>query len=298
MIPQAAIHAWRSSAPWAMDVQVEQDLVLSRILVEMFQDEALAKQVSFRGGTALHKLFLAPAARYSEDIDLVQLKAGPIGPALNAIRSRLDGWLGAPSWKQGQGRVTLYYRFDVEGQADLRKKLKIEINTREHTPFKELTRVEFAVHNLWFDGVAEIPTYSLDELLGTKLRALYQRKKGRDLFDLWEAGRRLSVDSEAVVRCMLHYLAHEGRTVSRAEFEINLEAKRGDALFRRDMEPLLATGRAWDFDAALAFVLETFVARLPGEASSPAPLRPRSKALDAAKRVMSVHDKTLRKLGK
>ena len=70
MIPQAAIHSWRSMAPWAMDVQVEQDLVLSRILVEMFQDEALAEQLAFRGGTALHKLFLAPAARYSEDIDL------------------------------------------------------------------------------------------------------------------------------------------------------------------------------------------------------------------------------------
>ena len=63
---------------------------------------------------------------------------------------------------------------------------------------------------------------------------------------------------------MLHYLAEEGRTVSRAEFEINLEAKHRDALYRRDMEPLLATGHAWDFDAALAYVLETFVARLPG----------------------------------
>ena len=264
MIPQAAIHAWRSVAPWATDIQVEQDLVLSRILVEMFQDGNLAEHLAFRGGTALHKLFLAPAARYSEDIDLVQVKAGPIGPAMNGIRSHLDGWLGAPSWKQGHGRVTLYYRFEGEGQPGVRRKVKIEINTREHTPCMELTRVDFAVHNLWFDGAAEVPTFALAELLGTKLRALYQRKRGRDLFDLWEAGRRTSLDPAAVVRCMLHYLAEEGRTVSRAEFEINLEAKRRDALYRRDMGPLLATGHAWDFDAALAYVLETFVARLPG----------------------------------
>ena len=36
----------------------------------------------------------------------------------------------------------------------------------------------------WFTGAAKVLTYDLDELLGTKLRALYQRKKGRDLFDL------------------------------------------------------------------------------------------------------------------
>lgn len=83
---------------WATDIQVEQDLLLSRILVEMFQDGDLAEHLAFRGGTALHKLFLAPAARYSEDIDLVQVKAGPIGPAMSRIRSRLDGWPGAPSW--------------------------------------------------------------------------------------------------------------------------------------------------------------------------------------------------------
>jgi len=57
-------------APWATDVQVEQDLVLSRILVEMFQDASLAEHLAFRGGTALHKLFLSPAAPYSEDVDL------------------------------------------------------------------------------------------------------------------------------------------------------------------------------------------------------------------------------------
>ncbi|MGH2469017.1 MAG: nucleotidyl transferase AbiEii/AbiGii toxin family protein [Chloroflexota bacterium] len=36
----------------------------------------------------------------------------------------------------------------------------------------------------WFTGSADVPTFALEELLGTKLRALYQRRKGRDLFDL------------------------------------------------------------------------------------------------------------------
>lgn len=265
MIPQAAIHAWRSVSPWATDEQVEQDLILSRIIVEIFQDAGLAEHLAFRGGTTLHKLFLAPAARYSEDIDLVQVNAGPIGPAISGIRSSLDGWLGSPSWKQGHGRMTLNYRFEAESRPGVRRKVKIEVNTREHVALLGLTEVELSVRNPWFTGRARIPTFALDELLGTKLGALYQRKKGRDLFDLWEAGRRAPVDPVAVVRCMLHYLGREGRSVSRAEFEANLEGKRNDKLFRRDIEPLLARDHPWDFDAALSYVLETFVAKLPGK---------------------------------
>ena len=67
MIPRAHITAWRSIAPWSTDAQVEQDLVLSRALVEIYTDPALASSLAFRGGTALHKLYLSPALRYSED---------------------------------------------------------------------------------------------------------------------------------------------------------------------------------------------------------------------------------------
>ncbi|MBI5488028.1 MAG: nucleotidyl transferase AbiEii/AbiGii toxin family protein [Deltaproteobacteria bacterium] len=79
MIPRANVTAWRARAPWPADEQVEQDLVLSRALVAMFRHPGVAGGLAFRGGTALHKLYLAPAARYSEDIDLVQRDAGPIG---------------------------------------------------------------------------------------------------------------------------------------------------------------------------------------------------------------------------
>jgi predicted nucleotidyltransferase component of viral defense system len=78
VIPEAAITHWRRFAPWPQDAQVEQDLILSRALVETLGDASLSGAVRLRGGTALHKLFLSPARRYSEDIDLVQATAGPI----------------------------------------------------------------------------------------------------------------------------------------------------------------------------------------------------------------------------
>ena len=63
MIARAAITAWRGTAPWPEDAQVEQDLVLSRALVELFGRPSVAEHVAFRGGTALHKLYFDPPGR-------------------------------------------------------------------------------------------------------------------------------------------------------------------------------------------------------------------------------------------
>lgn len=106
MIPQAFITEWQQFAPWSSEAQVEQDLVLSRAITEIFSHPLLASALAFRGGTALHKLFVQPAARYSEDIDLVQITEGPIGPILEALRAQLNPWLGEPRWKSNKGRAT------------------------------------------------------------------------------------------------------------------------------------------------------------------------------------------------
>ncbi len=79
MIPRDYITEWRVEAPCVQDSQVEQDLVISRALVEIFSHPLLSKSLAFRGGTALYKLHIRPAARYSEDIDLVQIEAEPAG---------------------------------------------------------------------------------------------------------------------------------------------------------------------------------------------------------------------------
>lgn len=94
MIPRDYITEWRAQAPWVQDIQVEQDLVISRALVEIFSNPVLADALAFRGGTALYKLYLKPAARYSEDIDLVQMRAEPAGAVMDALRSALDCKIG------------------------------------------------------------------------------------------------------------------------------------------------------------------------------------------------------------
>ena len=264
MIPKDFITEWRQHAPWIDDRQVEQDLVISRALVNLFSQTTLADTLAFRGGTALYKLYFRPAARYSEDIDLVQISPGPIGPILDAIRQSLDGWLGEPRWKQTDGRVTLYYHFESEEVSPVRMRLKLEMNTREHFSAFGYSRQSIEVQSRWFAGKANICTYQLDELLGTKLRALYQRKKGRDLFDLAFALRQRDVSKERIVESFLQYMKHEGTHVTRALFEQNLSNKRTDKTFNADMRPLLAHGQPWNFDEAFELVWGELISHLAG----------------------------------
>ncbi len=89
MIPKAYITEWRNFVPWQSNEQVEQDLVICRALVEIFNDDFLRERHAFRGGTALHKLYLNPQPRYSEDIDLVQINAEPIRETIARLQENL-----------------------------------------------------------------------------------------------------------------------------------------------------------------------------------------------------------------
>jgi len=104
----------------------------------------------------------------------------------------------------------------------------------------------------------------VNELLATKLRALYQRKKGRDLFDLWLAIEKAVVEPSTLLACFHRYMTEDGQAVSRAQFEANLHEKRSAPVFRADIEPLLRPGLTRDFNGAMDTVLERLVAQLPG----------------------------------
>ena len=69
---------------------IEQDLIICRALVSIYSDPFLSDHLAFRGGTALHKLYLRPQPRYSEDIDLVQVNAEPIKETIDR-RHPLEG---------------------------------------------------------------------------------------------------------------------------------------------------------------------------------------------------------------
>jgi len=169
VIPRDYITHWRERAPWSEDFQVEQDLIISRALIEMFSDPVLAKALAFRGGTALYKLYLTPPARYSEDIDLVQVGPGPAGVLMDGLRGVLDPWLGEARWRQSQGRVTFGYRFLSEDVPVMRLRLKVEINTREHLAVLGFIERAFSVDSRWNNETAtHRATYERSPFKGSK----------------------------------------------------------------------------------------------------------------------------------
>lgn len=117
MIPRAHIQQWAAFAPWPDRRQVEQDLVISRALCDLFASDAIRDRIAFRGGTAIHKLLLTKPLRYSEDIDLVQTRAEPIGPVIDGVKDALS-WLGRGKLSQAQRSTTLVFRFTPEEAGD------------------------------------------------------------------------------------------------------------------------------------------------------------------------------------
>ena len=262
MIPQAYITEWRNKAPWPEDAQVEQDLVIERALIEIYSDPFLKERLAFRGGTALHKLHLPPSARYSEDIDLVQITAEPFGPVIDRLRDRLS-FLGTPIRKQKKHNNTLVFRFVSEQEIPM--KLKVEVNCREHFTVLGIKEMPLTVHSQWYTGTAAVRSYDIHELLGTKLRALYQRKKGRDLFDMWYAMTQTGANAVKIIGIWKKYMNEEDNSVSQAEFINNMDKKINEKEFTGDIDGLLRPGINYDNQVAYQFIKSELLENIQDE---------------------------------
>jgi predicted nucleotidyltransferase component of viral defense system len=273
MIPAMNIVAWSKNAPWPEDRQVEQDLVICRALVEIFSDDFLRKELRFRGGTALNKLHFPKPYRYSEDIDLTRTTKGVVGPILDRLRAVLEPWMGRGHYDLGKLGPRLTFTMKAEDEnASQPIRVKVEIATRERTAYDGAKTVPFEVKNPWFRGKGDIVTFSREEILATKLRALLQRDKGRDLVDLEKAMAVFpDLDAAHVVELFGKYLKAGGQAISRAEAEERMWAKLADPSFLADVRPLLSADDAEEFDskaerAAFVTVFTEFIKRIPGHA--------------------------------
>ena len=261
MIPQTYIIEWRKFAPWITNAFIEQDLILSKALAEIFSDNFLSEKLALRGGTAIHKVILQPQVRYSEDIDLVQIQAEPSGQMINRIRKVLS-FLGKPKINQKNFNNTLIFRFDSEIQPIVPLKLKVEINTREHFNLLSLEEIEFNVESSWFTGYTTVKTYNINELLGSKLRALYQRSKGRDLFDIWYVMTKMEVNPEVIISSFHKFIEFQGVKIKREDYLKNLEAKITNPLFLGDIEALLRPGIDFKLDLAFEVIKNKLIMKI------------------------------------
>lgn len=117
----------------------------------------------------------------------------------------------------------------------------------------------------WFRGETSIKTYQLNELMGSKMRALYQRQKGRDLFDLWIVLQKLQLDPAEVIKIFLHHMKQDKQKITRALFEKNLKEKAANIDFQREVNALIRPETNWNFNEAYEMVLTQLISHMPGE---------------------------------
>jgi len=259
MIDRSSITAWSVEHPWPKKSYVEQDLVICRAIVSIFSDSILAKELAWRGGTALHKLYLMPQVRYSEDIDLVRTGSGPVKPIIEQLDEVLN-WLPNKSFEQRRFGFRMKFRYESETPPVEPMRLKVEANTFEHFSELPLVHIPFGVTCPWFSGACEVTTYAIEELLGTKLRAMYQRKKVRDLFDMDYALKHSEVDVERMLQCWRRYMSADGHLPPTCrDFIENMDLKMASTDYLNDMIDILRLGVSFDPAAAYAHVRQAVI---------------------------------------
>jgi predicted nucleotidyltransferase component of viral defense system len=280
----ASLTAWQPHAPWPKRSQLEQDLRISRGVAAIFSDETLTEHLAMRGGTVLHKGHLAPAARYSEDIDFVLVKPMPNDRLERQLRRVLTPVLGKP-YRSAIEEVKLALRNAFRPSKVMRiifrfvpldlqrlEIIKVEVNLDEAASLYPM--VDVVIKSITEDAEivdASARSYDINEMLGTKTRALLQRDQGRDLFDLhhaWQLGKAgltpYAIDGARAMAAFTWYMEQEGTRIRAADANRILSQHLKKPAFRNDMNNLLRPGLPkFDPDAAAETVRASYFSHLP-----------------------------------
>lgn len=161
--------------------------------------------------------------------------------------------------------VTLSFRVQATEPVQRQLKIKLEVNAREHFTVLGYRRMPIEMESRWHTDRAEVLTYDIHELMGTKMRALHERKKGRDLFDLWYVAQHVELDSKKVVACFLEYMGHDSKRMFRSGYEKTFREKLKDKRFLGDIPNLIAPDVEWNPDEATEYVLDKLIPQIPGD---------------------------------
>ena len=111
--------------------------------------------------------------------------------------------------------------------------------------------------DLWY------PNHDIEELLSTKLKALYQRKKGRDLFDMYWALTHLDIDTEKVIHCYnIHMKNAVDKPPTQKQFLTNVNEKMTDKDFLEDIRLVLKQGIEYSAEEAWELVRKELVEKI------------------------------------
>ena len=183
----------------------ELDYRLVKVLEALYRDDFLSERLCMKGGTAINKLYLGETSRLSVDLDFNHV--GPKEEVLKErrdVRERIvelltkqdDSYVIHSERRYEQTRIKVRYK-TVAGPI---RSFKIEISHVERFPIVSLVKKQVKTP----EGLADVITYTLEELTATKLRALLERFKGRDIYDLYFISQ-LKPDPTVTRKMFLYY---------------------------------------------------------------------------------------------
>jgi predicted nucleotidyltransferase component of viral defense system len=235
----------------------ELDYRLVKILDAVYHDDFLAKRLYMKGGTAINKLYLKETSRLSVDLDFNHI--GPKEEVLkerHAIREHICKILEKHDeecithYKHRYEQTTIKARYKtLMGPT---RSLKIEISHVERFPI--LPPVQKQVKTP--EGNSEVTTYTLEELTSTKLRALMERSKGRDVYDLYFISQ-LKPDP-AITRKMFLYYFYRSRKVFNPKIHYQNLTERYEKTYVDDVSAFVRSTVKFDLGKAAKEVTSAY----------------------------------------
>ena len=237
------------SGEWQLrDDVVEKDYVLGWLLAGISAHPALTNSWAFKGGTCLRKCYFE-TYRFSEDLDFTVVNGGPDEPAdVQRIFEEVGQWLVAACGlelvvdstsfvrrQNKRGNPTTLGRIVFRGPRNARNdpKVKIDLTSDEIVSQPVVDREVFHPYTDATAPLATVRAYSIVELLGEKLRALAERCRPRDLYDVIHIYRHpdLSDQAAAVAEVLAAKCAHAGidiptiETIHASPYRVEVETE-------------------------------------------------------------------------
>ena len=227
-------------------------MVLRDLLIEIFRMGP--ENLIFKGGTALS--FFYGSGRFSEDIDFSSTNIDDyavIDSALESFGNRYNYKI-VNDWEneieQSSNKFRRYF-LSIKGSFDhnIETRIDYSIGRCELGPVKEYLSNEYYA--------LKVDVMRLEEILAEKVRTLYTRQKGRDLYDIHYLSvvKRVAVPKSLIFDKFKEDSTLKGTKYSFKSFEAKIENLRP---LWNDLEGIVSNFKSLSFDTVKEGVLASF----------------------------------------
>lgn len=255
-ITPTAIRSWADEIGTANQLLAEQDFRLVHLLAAIAENTDTAQKLYLKGGTAINKLYLQDRglSRLSVDLDFNHIGSKEqvfkernevINQLLKIIQSHNNTYHLEVSEKRYEQTTIRAAYTSLAGSAPQR--IKIEISHVERFPILPTLMKPLSLPR---EGKVAVTTYKLEELISTKIRALYDRLKGRDVYDMWSANRVESLDKTAVRKLFLYYFYRDRKVFNPKTFAQRMQKAISENTISDDVSGFVRPNLSFDLRQA------------------------------------------------